>query len=814
MRRADRRVLLLGVTLVAVAAAVFAIREEVGGSRSVPWPAHPTGTWNGLVAPRPAVALPPLSIVVLHTPSVAERAAGGGPASPAQVRAWSADARAAQDAVVARLSAGGVRIRPLLRFTRVLDGFSAAVDPATAAQLESDPDVAGVYPVRVAYPALDSSEILADPSFGVGSGHRLQAPPAGLAGSGVTIALLDTHVDATVAYLHNSVLPEVDVVARAPGAAEVHGTELAGLLIGGGGPGGIGGAAPGAQLLPIRVAGLQRDAAGTLSVFARSDQIVAGLDRAVDPNQDGDRSDAARIAVLALAEPFAGFGDSPEAQAVAGATELGTLVVAAAGNDGPAAERAGDLSGPGAAPDALTVGAVDARPTVPQARVSLRAGGTTYSGDATLAGVVQPAHSLGLSVQTRPAKGKAVFVRGGPSPVAAVHAAGVAGAAAILVGATAPLAAGGLPLDPDALVPTLSLPPTISDAVQRALAAGKPVHVSISRAEPRPNRNANGAARFSSTGLSFDGLVKPEALAPGVSIATSAPNAPDGQPRWATVSGTSAAAAVAAGDAALLAQQHPSFSAAELRAFLVGNAVGLGGVSFAAQGAGLLTAVGASEGRLLSLPDTLVLHAGRAEFRIENVSAESVGVTLRTVHGVGAATLHARLSRRRLTIPALGSATVRLTVAATPAAGASVVTGVVLARAADGRGGIRIPWALAFPRPEGSLLGDVTLSSHGFSASDRSPAVLAVDAGRVDTPVTLPDIHALSRLDVELWRNGSLVGLLARLRDVLPGHYTFGLTGRGPDGNLLAPGGYELQVVAVPVDGGNPTRRKLRFALH
>jgi len=48
---------------------------------------------------------------------------------------------------------------------------------------------------------------------------------------------------------------------------------------------------------------------------------------------------------------------------------------------------------------------------------------------------------------------------------------------------------------------------------------------------------------------------------------------------------------------------------------------------------------------------------------------------------------------------------------------------------------------------------------------------------------------------------------------VLPGRYTFGLTGRGPDGQLLPPGSYSVRVVAYPVDNGLASRRKLNFTL-
>src|SRR5439155_221248 len=155
---------------------------------------------------------------------------------------------------------------------------------------------------------------------------------------------------------------------------ERHGTEMAGIVVGSGGPGGMAGVAPGATVLPIRVAGWQRDASANWSVFARTDQLLAGIERAVDPNGDGDAHDAARVALVALAEPFAAFTDGPLARAAAGALRLDTLVVAPAGNDGPAGPMFGSVAGPGGAPSALTVGAADLRPRYAEARVVLRAG--------------------------------------------------------------------------------------------------------------------------------------------------------------------------------------------------------------------------------------------------------------------------------------------------------------------------------------------------------------------------------------------------------------------------------------------------------
>jgi subtilisin family serine protease len=88
-------------------------------------------------------------------------------------------------------------------------------------------------------------------------------------------------------------------------------------------------------------------------------------------------------------------------------------------------------------------------------------------------------------------------------------------------------------------------------------------------------------ADFSSTGPGLDGQIKPDVTAPGVDItAASAKNSviakevgekPAG---YVTISGTSMATPHVAGAAALLKQQHPDWSGAELKAVLAGSAKG------------------------------------------------------------------------------------------------------------------------------------------------------------------------------------------------------------------------------------------------
>ena len=195
---------------------------------------------------------------------------------------------AAQNEVLTTLAIHGILLRPDFRYMRVLDGFSAALDPRAIALLDQMPEVVGVYPVRPAFPGVGlGADPLDAARSGPASGHRPDAGLPGFDGRGVTVALLDTGVDLAHPYLRNKVLPGFDIVggnldagARAnpqdSSQLERHGTEMAGIIAGSRGPDGLHGVAPGATILPIRVAGWQPAADGSELVYARSDQLLAG----------------------------------------------------------------------------------------------------------------------------------------------------------------------------------------------------------------------------------------------------------------------------------------------------------------------------------------------------------------------------------------------------------------------------------------------------------------------------------------------------------------------------------------------------------
>jgi subtilisin family serine protease len=854
-RREPPHALTLAVLAVGVTAALIAAGGHGGKAAST----ASAPSWQGLAGEqRPRVAVGQRMIVLLRAPALADRLAlAGGLATTEQERRWTAAALTAQKLLISRLAVEGVAVQSEYTYTRVVNGFSAAFDANGLALLERAPEVAGVFPVRPAYPATVPSGAQ---DMAPQLEHPTQLGLSGIDGRGVTVALLDTGVDRSQPSLRGRVTNGIDIVGGdngtdaaanpdAPAELERHGTEMAGIVVGSGGPGGMAGIAPGATVLPVRVAGWQRDASGQWSVFGRTDQLLAGLERAVDPNGDGDAHDGARLALVGLSEPFSAFADGPLARAAQGALQLDTLVVAPAGNDGPAGPAFGSISGPGGAPAALTVGAADLRTRFTQARLVVRGGlAVEYDRVVPLAGERAAASSVDatLAVPKRPSRGapraaaiplfdfydrtgrdlvagRAVLVPLGGDPSTTVANAARAGAVAVLFyGGNLP--GGALGVDPSAAIPAVSVPAAVARTWKQRLRAGVPLQISLGAPSSTSNAVGGHVAEFSSTGLAFDGRVKPDVVAPGVGLGTAEPGlSTKGGAMYGTVNGTSAAAAVVAGDAALLAQSRPELDAESLKGVLVGSARTLGDDPVTAQGAGLVDVGGAAATELALRPTSLALgHATNARWHVlqqlelRNLSVRRLRVSFETTNVVrsGAAGVAITIRPASFSIGAGQTANIHLRAHVTSAPdGDAPAEGIIVVKPQSGAE-LHVPWTITFGPPLTAVLTDVRLSAHSFRPSDTQPTLLSFVAGGVPRTDGNQDVRPLSRLDLELWSpSGGRLGVLASMRDVLPGRYSYGVTGRDPTGQLLPSGAYTVRLVGYPTDGGPPTVRTVSFTI-
>ena len=162
----------------------------------------------------------------------------------------------------------------------------------------------------------------------------------GTGGAGTVVAVLDTGVYREHSDLKDNVIDCKDMTKRGirEGCVDTigHGTHVAGTILANGGDGtGIIGVAPEAKLMAIKVCG---------RFGCQVDDIATGIRYATD--------NGANIISMSLS------GDTESSlirDAIGYAVSEGVLVIAAAGNDGPAE---GSIDYPGANPNVMAIGAI------------------------------------------------------------------------------------------------------------------------------------------------------------------------------------------------------------------------------------------------------------------------------------------------------------------------------------------------------------------------------------------------------------------------------------------------------------------------
>ncbi len=588
------------------------------------------------------------AFVQLDTPSGSDVTTDGG--SPAEVKAAAADAEKLADEVVPQemtaRSATSDAPKKIATLTNLVAGTLVTGDAEQVRSLADSPDVVAVY--RVTPKTADNAHTV---EF---TRALKVWQDTGQTGEGVRIGVIDTGLDYTHAdfggpgtleaytaaygtdgtgpipaglydpakfiggYDFAGPLYDADPASELPGATTVpmpdenpidstylsdnsgHGTHVSGTAAGYGvlpddttfrgdysgltdvsdwkvGPG----SAPGAQLFALKVFG---DIGGSTNLTSLA------LDRAADPNNDGDLSDRLDVVNMSLGSDGSP-ADDPDNLLIDQLTALGTVMVIASGNAGDITDIGG---GPGNAASALTVAnSVGAPQTYDGLEVTAAAdpalvgtysgqNSVSYSGGDVTAPVGDPGSNFDGCTAFTPAQAAAVAGKiaylwwddddtsrrcGSAVRFNNAQAAGAVGV--LLPTEMTPFAAG---IAGNAGIPGFQMTAATTDTLLPEITAGTlTVHIGPSLAGTVIQDLAGDMLNASSSrGVHGSlGQAKPDVAAPGTQI-LSAASGSGTEPQ--SLTGTSMATPHVAGIAALVRAAHPSWEAAQVKSAVVNTA--------------------------------------------------------------------------------------------------------------------------------------------------------------------------------------------------------------------------------------------------
>jgi len=634
-----------------------------------------------------------------------------------------ASVRAEKAAFRRDAAAAGVRFSERREFNTLFNGFSIEVDAANRLKLARLKGVKAMYPVEIiARPVTATTGGESAPDLVAAlslTGADIAQNSLGLSGIGVKVGIIDTGLDidhpafggtgtpGTTPFPNARVIAGYDLVGdnyNSSGTGEQlipvpdaipddcagHGTHVAGIV--GANGGGVLGVAPKASLASYRVFGCT----GTSS----SDVIVEALERAyADGMQVINQS-------LGAARQWPQY---PTAQASTRLVNKGVVMVASIGNNGPGGSSPDALfaaGAPGVGEKVIGVASFD------NAQRSFTVGSTPYGYNAATGAPLPPSSGSLPMAKTGttttvddacvalPAgslTGMAVLVRRGTCSffIKATNAQ-TAGAAAVVLynnaaGALAPTVAG----TPAITIPVVAITAEQGAVLNTAIGAGATTLNWGAAYVSYPFGTGGLISGFSSFGMTAELGLKPNIGAPGGAILSTYPLELGGT---ATLSGTSMSAPHVAGAVALILEAKPNIPAGQMVSRLQnvadpknwsGNAaLGLLDHSFR-QGAGMLDVVGTvtatatvspsqistGESASGSYVQTLTvrnLSLSPASYDIGHVAGVASGPNTTTgasyaPSGIFDAPATVALSKSTLTLGALGTGSVDVTITANAA---------------------------------------------------------------------------------------------------------------------------------------------------
>ncbi len=550
-----------------------------------------------------------LVIRLSQTPA-ARVAAAEVSAAEAQVNAAMA-VTAQQQTVLQWLRSVDPAAKELARLRVSLNAIIVETDAALIPQLSKRPEVVMINPVGTY--ELDLSETV--PYIGASA---VQA--SGVTGEGVRVAVLDSGIDYThfnlggegtleayeAAYgtdpsdprntTRDGLFPTAKVVdgydfvgEEWPNADEVgdpdpidwegHGTHVADIIGGASTDGTHVGVAPGASLVAVKVCSAVSSSCSGLA-------LLQGIEFAADPNGDGNMSDAVDVVNMSLGSSYGQFQDDLSL-ASANIVKAGVVVVASAGNS---ADRPYIAGSPSTQPEVISVAQTQVPSSVTYAlKVNSPAAiageyrntetvewapiGEGFVGDVAFVGRGCPADSVSAGspedpYSADPAGKVALIDRGGCSVSLKVDRAAKAGAIGVLIGLVAAGDAvsfsngGG-----DTFVPTLIIIKSYADMIKAQLTAGETVNVEVSSTVS--TALIGSMVGSSSRGPSYSWhAIKPDIGAPGASLSAIVGSGTGEE----AFGGTSGAAPMVSGAAALVLDAYPGAVPQEVRARLMNTA--------------------------------------------------------------------------------------------------------------------------------------------------------------------------------------------------------------------------------------------------
>ncbi len=624
--------------------------------------------------------------------------------------------RTAQAAVSAAVAKQGGKV--LARYQYAYNGLRVRTTAGKLEALAAIPGVIAVRPIRV----YERTNAIGVPAIGAPTAWQ----QTGATGAGVLVAVIDTGIDYThanfggpgtegdftgndPATVEAGTFPTPKVVAGydfagnlydadADDGTEVpvpdddpldcggHGSHVAGTVAGmgvkadkstyqglyndstigdGSGFAVAPGVAPEAKLVALKVFGCE----GTTDLVVDALEWVAAYNVAHMVGID--------VVNMSLGSPFGNYAD-PDAVATNNLVGAGVVVVASAGNEGAVPYITG---APAVASKAISVAALDAVPTLPMATIDLTAGNepgvnmNAHPGlpvGATLDVLEDGSGGVKLGCDAADfigTSGKIVAVKRGDCAFVDKGALAVdAGAVGIIVINRDDLPADALPTflgyNPDVFdIPMIGT----TNAVQAALLAADGEAATLSDAGTAANPTYNQITGFSSSGPRWgDSALKADVAAPGASIFSTAVGT-----GWngTTISGTSMAAPMTAGAAALVVQAHPAWTPLKVKAALVNtaDAASVVGYTLLRSGSGAIKVDRAAKATVVATTSdgTATLSYGYVQATTAWSSAKTITITNDGSQSAGytlaASNALVKLSATSITVPAHSSVNVTAT---------------------------------------------------------------------------------------------------------------------------------------------------------